>query len=269
LVKHAYLMENDEEIFRLEIKTDSQRLEKQAKWAGIKPGMRVADIGCGTGKTTSMLYDLIQPGGSIIGIDGSEQRITHARKEYGAKGTEFTCKNIFEPMDELGVFDFIWVRFVLEYYKNNAFELVKNITSILKPGGILCLIDLDYNCLTHYGLSNRLEQTLFAMSKVLEEKANFDPYMGRKLYSFMYDLGYNDIDVTVSAHHLIFGELKDLDEFNWLKKVEVISNKIDYDFAEYDGSYEEFALEFRTFFADPRRFTYSPIISCRGRKPLC
>jgi SAM-dependent methyltransferase len=267
LIENTYLMENDEETSRLEIKTDIQCVEKQAVWAGLKPGMRVADIGCGSGKTTSILHKMVQPCGSAVGIDGSEKRIMHARDRYGTSEVKFACRDILQPIGFLEEFDFVWVRFFLEYHRDNAFEIVKNISTMLRPGGILCLIDLDYNCLTHYGLSERLETTLFSVMKILEKNANFDPYMGRKLYSYMYDLGYEDVNIDISAHHLIFGELKDADEFNWLKKVEVVSKKINYDFAEYEGGYEEFLEEFRSFFSDPRRLTYSPIISCRGRKP--
>ena len=263
---YSYLMENDEEIFRLELKTDPEVVNSQALWAGIRPGMRVADIGCGCGKTTAILADLVQPGGSIVGVDGSRERIEYAAAQYETKGVEFTCRDILEPLDNLGTFDFVWVRFFLEYYRSNSFDIVRNISTILKPGGILCLIDLDHNCLNHFGLPPRVDKKLHEVMKILEEKANFDPYVGRKLYSFLYDLGYQDIDVVVSAHHLIFGELKDIDAFNWMKKIEVTSRKIDFSFDENYG-YEEFRKEFQDFFSSPRRFTYSPVISCRGRKP--
>lgn len=65
-----YIMESDEETLRLEMKTKSAVIRKQALWAGIKKGMRVADIGCGSGKTTSILYKLVQPGGIVVGVDG-------------------------------------------------------------------------------------------------------------------------------------------------------------------------------------------------------
>jgi SAM-dependent methyltransferase len=268
LLQDAYLMESDQEISRLEMKTDTGTVEKQAAWAGLQPGMRVADIGCGTGKTTSALHRLVQPGGSALGIDGSEIRIKHAIDQYGTRGLDFACRDILQPINDLGSFDFAWVRFFLEYYRKDAFNIVRNISETLNPGGVLCLIDLDYNCLSHFGLSAKLEETLFSMMKIVEEQANFDPYMGRKLYSFLYDLGYQDIDVSIAAHHLIFGELKDIDAFNWLQKVEVVLKKIKYDFQSYHGGYDEFVDEFRRFFADPRRFTYSPVILCRGRKPL-
>jgi ubiquinone/menaquinone biosynthesis C-methylase UbiE len=61
-----YLMENSEESVRLEMKTDTETVRRQAEWCGIKPGMRVLDVGCGPGITTSILHEMIQPGGSII-----------------------------------------------------------------------------------------------------------------------------------------------------------------------------------------------------------
>lgn len=264
-----YLMESDEETLRLEIKTDSKVVKKQALWAGIKLGMRVADICCGSGKTTSVLHKLVRPKGTVTGVDSSEERIDYAKKHYGVKGIEFKCKNILGPLNDLGIFDFVWVRFFLEFYRTNCFDIVKNISGILKRGGILCLIDLDHNCLNHYGLSQRLEKTLFSLMKFVEEKADFDPYAGRKLYSHLYRLGYQELEVDVRAHHLIYGELKDRDAFNWMKKIEAISKKkLDFQFEEYEGGYEEFREEFKRFFTDPGRFTYTPVISCRGRKPL-
>ncbi len=265
---NRYLMENDEEAIRLDIKTDDIIVKKQALWAGIKPGMRVADICFGSGKTTAVLHKLVQPNGTVIGIDGSEKTVEYAKKHYGAEGIEFKCKNILEPIDELGMFDFVWVRFILEYYRVESFEIVKNISKLVKPGGILCLIDLDHNSLNHFGLSRRLEKTIFDAIKVIEEKADFDPYAGRKLYSFLYDLGYKNIDVDAAPHHLIFGKLKDKDAFNWKKKIEVISKKMDFKFEGYEKGYEEFLEEFNRFFTNPRRFTYTPIILCKGSKPV-
>jgi hypothetical protein len=156
----------------------------------------------------------------------------------------------------------------LEYYLRGGFQLVENIIKILKTGGILCLIDLDYNCLSHFGIPDRLERAIFAITEILEKKANFDPYAGRKLYSYLYDLGFEEIKVDVSAHHVIYGPLSDTDAFNWMKKIEVVPPKIGYTFSEYNGSYENFVKECTAFFHHPRRFTYTPIISCCGRKPL-
>jgi SAM-dependent methyltransferase len=263
-----YLLESGDEALRLDIKTEEGAVERQALWAGIAPGMRVADICCGSGKTTWILNELVQPFGSAIGIDGSEKRLEYARIHYSNGGIEFFQHDITESLRDLGTFDFVWVRFVLEYFRANGFDVVENISGIVRPGGILCLIDLDYNSQNHYKLPDRLALTLCDLSSAAEEKANFDPYAGRKLYSHLYRLGYGDLAVDVAAHHLIYGPLKQTDAFNWSKKTEVVAKRLGYDFKEYPGGYDEFFREFTNFFQDPGRFTYTPIIACRGRRPL-
>jgi len=267
-MKHdrGYLMESDDEALRLDIKTDTKLVEEQALWAGIAPGMRVADLGCGAGKTTFHLNKLVQPNGQTLGLDISEQRIEYAQKHYSGAGIEYVVGNIQDSLDELGRFDFIWVRFVLEYYLKESFEIVKNISNILKPGGILCLIDLDNNCLRNFGLSPRLENALVQIMNNLETHFNFDPYAGIKLYSYLFDLGFADIDARVTPHNLIYGDLKEKDAFNWAKKVEIAAQNSGCRFEEYEGGFEEFYQEYTQFFASPRRFTYTPMIWCRGRR---
>lgn len=261
-----YLMESKDEVTRQEIKTDCQSVESEALWAGIGPGMRVADICCGPGKTSACLSALVQPGGTVVGIDCSSDMIAHAIEHYGGERVQFKCRDIKAPLDDLGTFDFVWVRFVLEYCRSSSFELVSHLSCTVKPGGILCLIDLDHNCLSHYGIPPRLEKTLFALVRMSESKADFDPYAGRKLYSHLYRLGYEEIDLVVDAH-LIFGDLNGRDSYNLLKKAEVAARNLRFQFTEYEGGFEEFMEEFSTSFTDPGRFTYSPLIRCRGRRP--
>jgi ubiquinone/menaquinone biosynthesis C-methylase UbiE len=259
-----YLMENDEEVIRLESKTDGNVVCRQALKAGLLPGMRVADICCGTGLTTSFLSNLTGPEGWAIGIDVSKERIAHARSHYENSTTGFACRDIREDLADLGKFDFIWVRFILEYFRDEAQDIVRNLSSILSENGILCLIDLDHNCLNHYNINGKLEKAIQTAIKYLEEHENFDPYAGRKLYSHLYRAGFHDIEVDLAAHHLIYGELKETDEFNWLKKIEVVSQKIGLTLPGYEAI-ADFLTDFHAFFSSPERFTYTPLISCWGK----
>lgn len=262
-----YLMENRDEANRLEIKTDVGKIAAQARWAGLKPGMRVADVGCGPGKISALLHRLSGPDGTAVGIDSSVDRIGHAKAHYADSGLSFHCRNILEPLDDLGTFDFVWIRFVLEYYRSRAFDIVRNVTRIVKPGGILCLVDLDHNCLNQYGLPSRLKRAVDAIMAKLGRDADFDPHMGIKLYSMLYDLDFRSIDVTMEAHHLIFGDLDNVQDYDWTKKVEVAARNCGYAFDEYDDGYDGFYSEFKSSFADPRRFIYTPVICSRGVKP--
>jgi SAM-dependent methyltransferase len=266
---NQYFMESEEEAIRLELKTDPVALRRQALWCGIKPGMRVLDVGCGPGKTTSLLHELIEPGGSISGIDFSESRIQYARKSYcDKKGIEFCLHDLLEPMEQIGQFDLVWVRFVLEYYRREAAEIVRNLKACVKPGGLLCLLDLDYNCLSHYGLPPKIAEILPKIMNVLDEKYNFDTFVGRKLYSYLYDSGFETIEINLEAHHLIYGQAKGKDIFNWTKKVEMVSMKEKDFFAEYEGGYDAFLVDFKKYFLDPRRFIYTPLLVCKGVRPL-
>lgn len=265
MAEHGYIMEHPEEAYRLDLKTDRERLIQQATWAGLRPGMRVLDLGCGSGKTTAFFQEFVQPGGSVVGFDSSAERIDHARNLYAGGGAGFVCGNFYEPLDALGEFDFIWVRFVLEYHRRGAFDIVSNVAKNLKQGGILCLADLDHNSLNHYGVPPRLERAMQGIMKKLEE-GNFDPMVGRKLYSFLYDLRLGEIRVDLQAHHLIYGTLNAVDDYNWQKKVEIAADRTGYILSEYPGGLNEFIREFRCFFADPRRFTYTPLIIACGKR---
>ena len=176
-------------------------------------------------------------------------------------------RDVRNSLDDLGKFDFVWIRFLLEYYQSTSSEIVRHIDSILKPGGTMCLIDLDYNCLSHYGLSTKLEKAIKGILANLQDNHDFDPYAGRKLYSYLYDLSYYEIALRMDAHHLIYGDLSDIDKFNWYKKMEAAGNHSGYNFKEYCGSYKECLREFKEFFNNPRRLTYTPVFVCKGKKP--
>ncbi|NLC71402.1 MAG: methyltransferase domain-containing protein [Desulfuromonadaceae bacterium] len=260
----TYLMEHEKEAERLCLKTDRAVVERQARWAGIGAGMRVLDVGCGAGVTSAILYDLVQPEGTVLGIDASQERIDYAQRYFGQEGVAFECRDFRQELEGIGEFDFIWVRFVLEYHRTGSSDIVRHLSRLLKPGGVLCLIDLDHNCLNHYGLSARLERNIQGIMDCLSATADFDPYMGRRLFSFLFDLGLADIDVKMTPHHLIFGELGEVDRYNWWRKLEVAARRSGWRFADYKRGFEEFASEFMDFFSDPRRFTYTPMVACRG-----
>jgi SAM-dependent methyltransferase len=262
-------MESEDEAIRLDIKTDPAAVRRQALWCGVKPGMRVLDAGCGPGKTTALLHEMIQPGGSITGVDFSETRIKYAKEHYGGKkGIEFYLQDLQESMEGLGEFDLIWVRFVLEYYRKGGLDIVKNLINCVKPGGRLCLLDLDYNCLNHYELPEAMAAILPKIMNFAEEKYNFDTLAGRKLYSFLYDNGFEDIDVELMAHNLIYGKIKDKDKFNLMKKVEMSAIRAEKLVKSYPGGYRQFYIDLEKHLVDPRRFTYTPLILCKGIRPL-
>lgn len=267
--RYSYLMENVEESIRLETKTDPNAVRKQAIWCGLKPGMRVLDAGCGTGKVSSILCEMVSPGGHVLGLDYSEERIGYAKGKYGdGQKLAFEVHDLRDALPDLGSFDVVWVRFVLEYNRTESRKIIDNLTACLNPEGLLCLLDLDNNCLSHYELSPEMDTILEELMTRLEREYDFDPFSGRKLYSYLYDRNYRDISAEMIPHHLFYGEMNNADMFNWIKKVEVASKRLASVFEKYPGGYHTFFKDFNQFFRSPRRFTYTPLILCKGIRPL-
>jgi protein-L-isoaspartate O-methyltransferase len=54
--------------------------ERLLRSAGIEPGMRVLDIGCGAGDVSMLAAELVGSTGSVVGIDRNEQVLAIARE---------------------------------------------------------------------------------------------------------------------------------------------------------------------------------------------
>jgi len=77
--------------------SEIQRLQTQAEIlrpiterlllnAGIRPGMRVLDIGCGAGDVAMLAGEMVGPSGAVIGIDRNSEVLATARDRAQASG---------------------------------------------------------------------------------------------------------------------------------------------------------------------------------------
>src|SRR5215469_16003467 len=54
--------------------------------AGIRPGMRVLDLGCGAGDVAFVTADLVGPDGCVVGVDRSPDALARARLRAVQRG---------------------------------------------------------------------------------------------------------------------------------------------------------------------------------------
>src|ERR1700758_2899876 len=83
--------------------------------AGIRPGMRVLDLGCGAGDVTFVAADLVGPDGLVLGVDRSPEALARARLRAGQRGltrVQFVEGDLDDPAPG-GPFDAIVERLVL------------------------------------------------------------------------------------------------------------------------------------------------------------
>jgi ubiquinone/menaquinone biosynthesis C-methylase UbiE len=60
--------------------------EHVLRLAGLAPGMRVLDVGCGPGDVVFLAARLVGPQGTVIGVDRSPEAIEQARQRAAAAG---------------------------------------------------------------------------------------------------------------------------------------------------------------------------------------
>jgi SAM-dependent methyltransferase len=106
--------------------------------AGLRAGMRVLDVGSGTGSVSIILADLVGPSGSVVGIEHSASMLEIAiQRSRSADKTNVTfVQGNVESTDSLGRFDAIVGRFVLRELKDAA-QALRKLSKLLVPRGII------------------------------------------------------------------------------------------------------------------------------------
>jgi SAM-dependent methyltransferase len=119
--------------------------ERWLREAGLGTGMRVLDVGCGTGDLTRLAAALVGPAGRVLGVDRAPEVVATARRSAAARGlanVEIVEADIndFEPGD---VFDALIGRLVLMYQPDPA-ATVRHLVRFVNPGGIVAFADYSF-----------------------------------------------------------------------------------------------------------------------------
>jgi ubiquinone/menaquinone biosynthesis C-methylase UbiE len=113
--------------------------------AGIDSGMRVLDVGSGSGDVAFAAAELVGSDGAVIGVDVNGEILETARKrakEAGLENVTFV-EGDARTVDLPGHFDAIVGRLVLMYMADPAAAL-KEFANRLLPGGIVAFQELDF-----------------------------------------------------------------------------------------------------------------------------
>jgi ubiquinone/menaquinone biosynthesis C-methylase UbiE len=104
--------------------------------AGLQPGMRVLDIGCGTGDVSLLAAELVGPSGAVVGIDRSPAALALARDRARAAGLRSVTfhQAAAEEYADPAPFDLAIGRYVLIHQADPA-ALIRAAASHVRPGG--------------------------------------------------------------------------------------------------------------------------------------
>lgn len=193
-----YILEHSDEFNRLERQCEQShyQLSDEVSHLDFKPGKKVLDAGCGSGALSRHLANTY-PGLDITACDRSDLRLMQAKNfsnEQGLGHIQFFPTPLECLPFEDNHFDIVICRYVYEYLVK-PLEVTQELKRVLKPGGKLCLIDLDGVFLNLYSVDTTLQSNL----EVLRRELKIDLFVGRKLSSFMVESGLMDIDRRLSA----------------------------------------------------------------------
>jgi ubiquinone/menaquinone biosynthesis C-methylase UbiE len=261
----SYMMESPREGARLEAKTDPAVSEQQLNQTGLRKGMRVLDVGCGTGAVTRTMAKLAAPG-RVVGADVSASRLAQARELAAADGVEaeFIEGDACHLPLPSSSFDYTWSRFLFEYLPEPELALAE-LSRVTRPGGTVVVADLDGQMEQIYPLDASVRADLLEGLRLLGE-TGFDPRVGRKLYHWFCRAGLSDISVRVVPHQVYAGRLPERDLVNWREKLNIATNHL----IDRTGDRERWERFRDAFLAQLRRpdvFYYSSLMIVWGRVP--
>jgi len=177
--------------------------------AGISPGMRCIDIGCGGGEVTMEIARMVAPGGTVLGVDMDEVKLALARQaaaERGLGNVEFTALDVGD-WDEPSGYDAVYTRFLL-HHLSQVDSLLRRMWAALSEGGVLVVEDADFDGWCCDPPNEGFELFLDAYQRVLARRGG-DHATGRKLYRSFLAAGipHPEIKLVQPVHR---GEAKTL-----------------------------------------------------------
>jgi SAM-dependent methyltransferase len=181
--------------------------------AGIRSGMRVADLGSGTGMVTQLLAELVGPTGEVVGVDYNGDQIEQAKAllPAGVSNVSFVQASATDTGLPRDSFDLVYSRFLLIHLTEPESAL-REMHELLKPNGVLVVEDGDLttagseppSCLQEFSnLFGRLGPTW-----------GVDYTLGRRLFQMVLAANFTSPEITFNQPVISKGENKRLLELS-------------------------------------------------------
>ncbi|MBK8901088.1 MAG: class I SAM-dependent methyltransferase [Anaerolineaceae bacterium] len=187
-----------------------QRLTEQARFfgdltahlfqmAGLAPGMRVLDIGCGTGDVSFLAAQFVGPTGQVIGVDRSPQAVAVATQRAATAGlanVQFITADLAELVLDEPV-DALIGRLILMYFADPA-VLLRRLCRFLRPDGLVVFHELDLTAAKAWPPCELFATSISRISQTFT-RAGADVRTGLKLAQIYTEAGLPQPEMWQSA----------------------------------------------------------------------
>lgn len=185
-----YLIDHADENMRLDFqnKIDVYDLDKELAHFQWNSDKLILDAGCGNGNVVEKLLSMGMK--SIHGVDFSEDRIKQAQERFSSINEVLFYNYSLEKTDfASNTYDIIICRYIYEHIPN-PINIIKELNRILKPNGLIYIINFDDIFFNFYTKNDSFNQEL----KNLKSKLPQDFEIARKLPQFLKQNGFQDVD---------------------------------------------------------------------------
>jgi ubiquinone/menaquinone biosynthesis C-methylase UbiE len=160
----------------------------------LKPGLRVLDVGCGTGAITQGISALVGTSGYVVGIDSSEHLIESGKLQFGhIPNLELIHANLFE-YELVEKFDLVISARVLQWLSNPKDALIK-FKSFLKPSGMISILDYNHEDLEWQPDPPASMQYFYRKFLDWRADAGMDNRIAENLPAYLHEDGLHSIEV--------------------------------------------------------------------------
>ena len=168
---------------------------------GLKPGMTVLEVGCGTGHMACVLAKYVGSAGKVIAIDNSAEQIEMARytaKELNVNNIEFYVCDVFNLEELNKCYDATYGRWVIEFHPQPELALEK-MYQYLNKGGLLAYESLSieqtapFSYPYHQGVAE-----YHKVAPLIFKKYGYNLHFSEDVFTIFQKLGCQDIKMHAS-----------------------------------------------------------------------
>jgi SAM-dependent methyltransferase len=170
--------------------------------AGLRPGMRVLDLGSGAGDTAFLAADLVGPDGSVVGVDRSPDALARARYRAGQRGlaqVQFIEGDVHDPAPG-GPYDAIIERLTL-YLVPDPVEVLRRQATVLRPGGLIVSVEKDFAAAYSEPELPMYTQAISWINQAFALAGSPAPTMGRRLWAIAEGAGLRPLGMIGIQPH--------------------------------------------------------------------
>jgi SAM-dependent methyltransferase len=184
--------------------------------AGIKAGMRVLDVGCGSGDVSFLAARMVGPTGEVVGVDRASAAVETARRR--AKELQLSNTRFLEGdpagMEFGGGFDAVVGRMVLMFNRDPA-DTLRKLAAHLRPGGTIAFQEVDFMGCRSLPALPVFSRCVGWIPECLQ-RSGADPYLGLKLHGAFQAAGlpaprlFVHAGIGAGADHALYSVIADL-----------------------------------------------------------